>query len=105
MYSYNNHDWLELKADETTGEASFTLTNTYVGKVYFKAYDLVGNESEVLDYEVKIDKISPSGILKLDSVDSRYNTLNVKANLSASDNESGSGVKSMCIQESSDVHK
>lgn len=105
MYSYNNRDWLELKADETTGEASFTLTNTYVGKVYFKAYDLVGNESEVLDYEVKIDKIAPSGILKLDSVDSRYNTLNVKANLSASDNESGSGVKSMCIQESSDVHK
>lgn len=104
MYSYNNKDWIDLNADSNSGVGSFTLTNTYVGNIYFKAYDLVGNESETINYQVKIDKIAPSGTVSIQSTDNRYNSLNVKVNLSATDNEKGSGVSKMCIQESSDVN-
>lgn len=103
-YSYDNKNWVDLSCDQNTGIGSFMLTNTFVGKVYFKAYDMVGNESGVLSYNVKIDKISPSGTMTLSSTNSRYQALQVKARLNAKDNTNGSGVKQMCIQESNNVN-
>ena len=64
---------------------------------------MVGNESETLSYNVKIDKIAPSGTITVASGNSNYNTLNIKATLNAKDNTNGSGVKQMCVQESSNV--
>lgn len=104
VYSFNNRDWINLQVNEKTGIGSFILSNTYVGKVYFKAYDLHGNESETLSYNVKIDKISPTGTISVARNGGSYNSLNVKATLNAKDNTNGSGVKQMCVQESSNVN-
>lgn len=104
VYSFNNRDWIDLAVNETTGIGSFVLNSTYVGKIYFKAYDLHGNVSETLSYNIKIDKIAPTGTISLSRNGGDFNSLNVKVSLSAKDNTNGSGVKQMCVQESSNVN-
>ena len=103
-YSYDNKNWIELSANEVTGMGSFVISSNYVGKVYFKAYDMYGNESETISYNIKIDKISPTGTITIERNGGSYNSLSVKANLNAKDNPNGSGVKQMCVQESSNVN-
>ena len=104
-YSFNGNDWTETIADSNSGVGSFTLTNTYNGKIYFRAYDLSGNSSETVEYTVKVDKEKPTGTITVARNGGSYNSLNAKATLSSTDNTDGSGVKQMCVQESSDITK
>ena len=104
-YSFNGNDWTETIADSNSGVGSFTLTNTYNGKIYFRAYDLSGNSSETVEYTVKVDKTAPTGTITVARNGGSYDSLSVKATLSSTDNTDGSGVKQMCVQESSDVTK
>ena len=93
----------------TTDNKTFTLTKTFTStgiyNISVKAVDKEGNVSDAKTFVVKIDKAKPTGTITVARNGGSYNSLNVKATLSSTDNTGGSGVKQMCVQESSDVTK
>lgn len=84
QYSLNKKDWTKIPADKQ-GNGNWTLSFQHIGKIYFKALDNNSEESEVIEYSVKVDKTPPTvENLKLVSRES-YNSLKTKLTLSASD--------------------
>lgn len=95
QYSKDKRQWTSIPAT-TSGIGSWTIQSNHSGKIYFRAIDSDGNESEILAYTLKIDVVAPTFTkLLIKPTNSEYNDPNVKLEMSANDDLSKN--LTMCI--------
>jgi len=106
-YQVNDGQIQKLKpttTDNKTYTYDIKLKDSGTYNINVRAVDKEKNKSTKKTFVVKIDKIKPTGTITV-SGNGGYNGLSIKANLLANDNNGGSGVKQMCLQESSDISR